>query len=290
MHHRHNNLLIGLLALLPSLAIALPSDRNKPINIEADHAQLDDDRGITQYKGRAVLTQGTLRIDGDIITFYYDKNKKLSKVVAQGKMAKYQQVQKPGEDPVKAEALQMEYHAGGQKIHLLGKGFVLQNGSKFSGNRIEYDIARNVVNANAKPVTIGNKVERTKSRVHFIIDPNNQQISNKPKPKKIPVAAVKSKPKQLPNAPIEPIIENDAQQSNTNAYPTTRTVSQLNIRTGPGKTYGKLATFASGSELIVLTEQNDWLQVRGIANSQVVIGWVHRNYVSPNQFLKQDNP
>jgi lipopolysaccharide export system protein LptA len=282
MHHRLNKLLIGLLALLPSLAMALPSDRDKPINIEADHAQLDDNLGITQYKGRAVLTQGTLRIDGDIITFYYDKNKKLRKVVAQGKMAKYQQVQEPGEEPVKAQALQMEYHAGSQKIHLLGKGFVWQNGSKFSGNRIEYDIARNVVNANAKPVTVGNKVERTKGRVHFIIDPNKQQMSNKSKPTPKPVAEVK--PKQLPNAPIEPIIENDAPVSNSSAYPTTRTLSRLNIRTGPGKNYNKLATFNAGSELIVLTEQNSWVQVRGISNNQVVIGWVHRNYVSPNQF------
>ena len=269
MLHRHNKLLIGLLALLPSLAVALPSDRDKPISIEADHAQLDDELGITQYRGRAILTQGTLRIDGDIITFYYDKNKQLTKVVAQGKMAKYQQVQKPGEDPVKAEALQMEYHAGGQKIHLLGQGFVWQNGSKFSGNRIEYDIARNIVNANAKPVTVGNKVERTKGRVHFIIDPNNQQISNKKKQKK---------------QPIEPIIENDTQENSGAAYPSTQTLSGLNIRTGPGKNYDNLATLVAGSELIVLTEQNDWLQVRGISSGQVVIGWVHRNYVSPNQF------
>jgi lipopolysaccharide export system protein LptA len=284
MHHLQNKLLIGLLALLPSLTVALPSDRDKPINIEADHAQLDDKLGITQYKGRAILTQGTLRIDGDIITFYYDKNKQLTKVVAQGKMAKYQQVQKPGEAPVKAEALQMEYHAGGQKIHLLGQGFVWQNGSKFSGNRIEYDIARNIVNANANPVTVDNKVERTKGRVHFIIDPNNQQISNKKKPKKQPVVASKPKPKQLPNPPIEPIIENDAQNNSGAAYPSTQTLSRLNIRTGPGKNYDKLATLAAGSELIVLTEQNEWLQVRGISNGQVVIGWVHRNYVSPNQF------
>lgn len=284
MHHRHNKLLIGLLALLPSLAIALPSDRDQPINIEADHAQLDDEQGITQYKGRAILTQGTLRIDGDIITFYYDQNRQLIKVVAQGKMAKYQQIQKLGEEPVKAQALQMEYQAGVQKIDLLGQGFIWQNGSKISGNRIEYDITRNIVNANSKPVSVDNKIERTKGRVHFIIDPNDQQFDNKQKPKKQSVVATKPKPKQLPNSPIEPLIENDSQQNTTYAYPTTQTLSALNIRTGPGKNYGKLATFSTGSELIVLTEQNSWLQVRGVSNSQIFIGWVHRSYVSPNQF------
>lgn len=282
MHHRHNKLFIGLLALLPSLALALPSDRDKPIDIEADHAQLDDQRGITQYKGRAILTQGTLRIEGDIITFYYDKNKKLKKVVAQGKLAKYQQVQKLGDEPVKAKALQMEYFSDDEKIHLLGQGFIWQNGSKFSGNRIEYDIARNIVNANANPVTIGNKVARTQGRVHFIIDPNDQAISTSNKPKAKPEPTQAKQPVKAPATTQNSA--NKAPKAKAAAYPTTRTLSRLNIRTGPGEQYNKLATFDANSELIVLTEQNDWLQVRGVSESQVVIGWIHRKFVSPSQF------
>lgn len=278
MLHRQSKLLFSLLALLPTLAWALPSDRNKPINIEADHAQLDDSTGITQYKGRAVLTQGTLRIDGDIITFYYDDQKQLTKVVAQGKLAKYQQVQKIGEAPVKARALQMEYHTAIEKIYLLGQGHIKQSGDEFSGNRIEYDIKRNIVNANARPVTIGNKTETTPGRVHIIINPNTQKTTSKPKK-----AAAKPIPKPLPDKTqaVKPIIENDAQDT---AYPTTRNTTRLNARTGPGKQYGKIATFAINSELIVLTEQSDWLQVRGESNNKVVIGWVHRSYVSPNNF------
>lgn len=280
MHQRHNKWLIGLALLLPSLAFALPSDRDQPINIEADHAQLDDKLGITQYKGRAILTQGTLRIDGDIITFYYDENKKIKKVVAQGKKAKYRQVQKPGETPVKAEALQMEYHAGSQEIILLGEGVVWQNDSKFSGNHINYDIERNVVDANARPVNVGDKIKRTKSRVHFIMDPNSQSVSSKPEPAPKPVV---KKPAPKPNDPIEPIIENDAADP-ASGYPTTTTLTRLNIRTGPGTKYNKLGTLNKGSDVIVLTEKNDWLQVRSIASSKVVIGWVNRRYVSPNQF------
>jgi lipopolysaccharide export system protein LptA len=76
---------------------------------------LDDKSGITQYKGNAILTQGTLKITGDVITFYYDQNKQITKAIAQGNFSTYQQVQKPGEEPVRARALQMEYHAGSQK-------------------------------------------------------------------------------------------------------------------------------------------------------------------------------
>ena len=100
-----------LLFWLPISAWALPSDRDQPINIEADHAQMDDASGVAQYKGDAILTQGTLRIEGDVITFYYDENKQLKKAVAEGKLATYKQVHKQGEEPVRAKALRMDYMA-----------------------------------------------------------------------------------------------------------------------------------------------------------------------------------
>jgi len=56
MHHLSSKLLIGLLLLLPTLTWALPSDRQKPINIEADHAQMDDKIGVTH-----IFTDGDLR-------------------------------------------------------------------------------------------------------------------------------------------------------------------------------------------------------------------------------------
>lgn len=170
-HQKLTKFLFITLGLIPALAMALPSDREQPINIEADHAQLDDERGVTQYKGNAILTQGTLRITGEIITFYYDENQQITKAIAEGNLAKYQQIHKPGEDPVKARALQMEYHAKAQKIYLLGKGHVWKEGDEFSGNRIEYDITKNVVHANSSPVQIGDKTQQSTGRVHIIIQP-----------------------------------------------------------------------------------------------------------------------
>mgnify|MGYP003706925485 CR=1 FL=1 len=283
MHPLPSKLLIGLLLLLPTLTWALPSDRQKPINIEADHAQMDDKIGVTQYKGRAVLTQGTLRIEGDIITFYYDADKQLKKAVAQGKPAKYQQVQTKGEKPVRARGLQMEYYARSQKIYLLGDGHVIQNGDEFKGNRIEYDIAKNVVNASSVPVKIDNKVKKSNERIHIIINPNGTKPSSKPKrPKKTvqntdassdPKAASSYSNKEKPTTKFT---------EQEDGYPVGYTTTGLNVRTGPGTQYSKLTTFPPNSELIILTEQNDWLQVRGQANGEVVIGWVHRDYLSAN--------
>lgn len=264
MHHLQTKLFIVFIAFLPSLSWALPSDRNEPINIEADHAELDDANGITQYKGKAILTQGTLRIEGDMITFYYDKNKQLSKAVAQGNLASYKQIQKPGEEPVRARALQMEYHAKAQKIYLLGQGHVWQAGDEFSGNKIEYDIAKNVVNANSAPVEIAGEKQQS-GRVHVIIQP--------PGSKKKTIA-----PPIVSNTDIAPTaiaVDN----KKTEQYPTALTTTRLNVRTGPSVQYNKLGTFDMSSEVVILTEQKEWLQVRGEIDGQVIIGWVNRRYI-----------
>lgn len=262
MRHLQIKLLIALIVFLPSLSWALPSDRNQPIDIEADHAELDDANGITQYKGKAILTQGTLRIEGDIITFYYDANKQLTKAVAQGNLATYKQVQKPGEEPVRARALQMEYYAKSQKIYLLGQGHVWQAGDEFSGNKIEYDINKNVVTANSAPVEVAGEKQES-GRVHIIIQP--------PGSKKKTTA-----PKIVPNTKVEPTALVD---ENTAQYPAASTTTTLNVRTGPGVQYNKIGIFSPSSEVIILTEQKDWLQVRGEIDGQVVIGWVNRRYI-----------
>ncbi|HAQ50525.1 MAG TPA: lipopolysaccharide transport periplasmic protein LptA [Gammaproteobacteria bacterium] len=249
-----------LLFLFSSQAFSLPSDRNQPINIEADHAQLDDSQGITQYKGDAILTQGTLKITGDIITFYYDTQKELTKIIAQGEKATYQQIQNPGEQPVKAEALQMEYHASSQKIHLLGQGVVWRDGSQFTGNRIDYDITNNTVKASSQTVATATKVTPSAGRVHFILNPNG------------PTNPSPSPPSAVTNAQKDTTTSND--------YPTGTTRSRLNVRSGPGTQYKKIALLPQNTALIILTEQQAWLQIRAKVKEKTVIGWVSREFIT----------
>lgn len=265
------------LMLMPALAWGLPSDRQKPISIEADHAQMDDREGVTQYKGDAILTQGTLRITGDIITFFYDENKQLTKAVAEGKRATYEQVHQPGENPVRAKALKMEYFADRQEIYLTGDGYVWQNGDEFTGNYIEYDINRNVVSANSNPVTVDGQ-EQKKGRVHIIIQPQNTREPSKPEASE----AEEPRDTNTPEASTQ-----DNQPANTEAtattqpesYPTAITTSRLNVRSGPGTGYQRLGTFDQELEVIVLTRQSSWTQVRGMIEGEVVIGWVNSRYL-----------
>ncbi len=258
----------SLFILLPSFAYALPSDREQPINIEADHAQLDDKAGITQYKGRAILTQGSLRIEGDIITFYYDTDKNLTKAVAEGKLAKYKQLHKENEPPVRVKAIQMEYFAQSQKVFLLGQGEIWQDGDKLTGDRIEYNITDNVANVKSGPVKIGDKVEESKGRVHIIIQPPSSRKSKTSAPAPVKEKAVTPIQTQKIEAPA--------------GYKTATTTTHLNLRTGPDTQYQKIGLLVPNQTVIVLTKQQTWSQVRGEINGEIVIGWVNNRYLVEN--------
>jgi lipopolysaccharide export system protein LptA len=170
----------------------------------------------------------------------------------------------------------MEYYADKQKIYLIGDGHIWQNGDEFTGNYIEYDIARNVVSANSKPVTVDGETQK-KGRVHIIIQPQNTRKPSSPE-------STKETPAKQPDAPAAEKSQseessNAAPTSEPKAYPTALTTTTLNVRTGPGTQYQKLGTFAQDSEVIVLTRQPDWVQVRGTVNGEVVIGWVNSRYL-----------
>jgi lipopolysaccharide export system protein LptA len=270
MMHRLLIKTVSLFIVLPSVAFALPSDREQPINIEADHAQLDDKEGVTQYKGKAILTQGTLRIEGDIITFYYDENKELTKAVAVGKLAKYKQIHKENDPPVRAKSVQMEYYAKTQKVHLLGQGEIWQEGDVLTGDRIVYDITDNVANVTSGPVKIGDKVEESKGRVHIIIQPPSSR-------KKAAPAIVIPTPTQT--KPVEPQPSLNVPEGMSTAV----TSTHLNMRTGPSTNYQKIGLLPPGTTVIVLTKQNSWTQVRGEIDGKTLIGWVNNRYLTePN--------
>ena len=55
-------LLLAAALLLPVAASALTSDRNQPIQIEADQGSLDQGNRSTEFSGNVVIQQGTMYI------------------------------------------------------------------------------------------------------------------------------------------------------------------------------------------------------------------------------------
>lgn len=148
-----------LACAIPLQAVALPSDRNQPIRIQADKANLDDRKGIAIYTGDVIITQGTIRLYGDKVTIYRDQIGDIKKLIALGKPARYQEKTDPAKGIMRAYGLTIEYMAQREKIHLIKQAKVDQDGNIFTGDRIDYDLKTDLVNARAEDNSQSGRVE-----------------------------------------------------------------------------------------------------------------------------------
>ncbi|MBI1731331.1 MAG: lipopolysaccharide transport periplasmic protein LptA [Gammaproteobacteria bacterium] len=168
------------LALTPAApAFALSTDKDQPIEVEADSAELDDVKNVSIYRGNVIVTQGSIRMTGDLMTVYQTDSDDLDHLIIEGRPATYKQL--PDESPIydEAEALRMEYHELKNKVILISRAVVRQEGLRFSGDRIEYDTELSKVKAWSKPPATpddGSATdEQPRERVKIIIKKKDDQ-------------------------------------------------------------------------------------------------------------------
>ncbi|MEQ8495212.1 MAG: lipopolysaccharide transport periplasmic protein LptA [Gammaproteobacteria bacterium] len=173
---RHLLLLCALLA--PGTALALSSDRQQPIEIEADFAELDDEEGTTVYIGNVVVVQGSLRMTGDRLRVNFTPERELKDAYLEGRLATFKQTPDEGKEDVDGEAITIEYHALENMIHLIEKAKVTQGERLTQGHRINYDTARSIVTVRSARATSADKDEQPKEsagRVRIIIPPKKKE-------------------------------------------------------------------------------------------------------------------
>lgn len=159
------------LAVSSTTSWALPSDRNQPIRIQADSAELDDNKGVAVYRGGVVITQGTLKITGDTVTITQTKAGELDVFTAVGNRAYYEQVPQQGKEPVQAYGRTIQYYAANERIVLIDDAKVVSEGNTFESEKIVYDTRRQIINAGR---ATGDKVNTSKPRIDMIIQPRSQ--------------------------------------------------------------------------------------------------------------------
>jgi len=171
------------LLLFTTLALCNPAwplstDKDQPIEIEANTAELDDQKGVTVYTGNVVVTQGSIRMTGDKMTVYYTKDNDLDTVIMLGQPATYRQMPDKKEVYDEAEALRMEFYNLKHLIVLINNALVTQEGLRFSGSHIEYDTENSKIRARGAPVTSvaedGTPAQGT-GRVKITIQPKKKE-------------------------------------------------------------------------------------------------------------------
>lgn len=154
-------------ALLPATATALPSDKNKPINISSDTAEVDDKNGSSVYRGKVKMVQGSIKLKGDQITIFSNADG-VTRLIAIGAPAHFQQRPEAGKALIHAYGNSIEYFVIDEKMKLKNQARLEQDNNVFTGERIDYDMQKRLVNAYGGSQ---NNSSTETPRVNMIIQP-----------------------------------------------------------------------------------------------------------------------
>ena len=146
-----------------STATARSDDREQPIHITADTAELNDKTGISIYRGDVKMVQGTTILTGDVVTIHSNEAT-VEKVISIGDLATYQETTDDGEE-VYAEAEEMIYDRLASTIDLFRRAKVTEEDNVFRSEHILYKIDEEQIEAGT-----------TKDRVDMSIMPESNII------------------------------------------------------------------------------------------------------------------
>ncbi len=156
--------LAAALTLAAPLAVALPEDRNQPIQLEASRGQLDQKTGVSVYEGNVVITQGSMRLTADTATIYV-KDSSFQRMDAVGSPANLRYKPAVDKPEIEGTGKRVEYDVASGKVVLSGGVRVVQGQDVFTGDRVEYDLKDDVIRARGAG---GN------GRIQFTIQPKAQ--------------------------------------------------------------------------------------------------------------------
>lgn len=166
-------LLFSLAAAIGSSAAwALPTDREQPIRVQADSAELDDKQGVAVYRGDVVVTQGSMKLTGNTVTLKQNKDGEIEVVTSVGKPAYFEQKPAPDKQITQAYGLTIQYFVAQNRVVLIDQAKVIQEGNTFEGEKIVYDTQRQIVNAGR---ATGSQVTTPRPRIDMVIQPKKKQ-------------------------------------------------------------------------------------------------------------------
>ncbi|WHS61251.1 lipopolysaccharide transport periplasmic protein LptA [Pseudomonas sp. G2-4] len=172
-------ILLSLGAALGSAsAWALPNDRDQPIRIQADDAQLDDKNGVATYKGDVIITQGTMKVTGNTVTITRTPAGDIDVVTSVGNLAYFEQLQTAGDTkPVQGYGVTIQYHASQDRVVLIDRAKVVDKDNNVTqGEKIVYDTNKKLASAGR---ATGSKVTESRPRIDMVIQPKKKTDEQK---------------------------------------------------------------------------------------------------------------
>lgn len=159
--------LLSVICLILSVDIfAMAENFKEPIIIESDLAERNEKTGLTQYKGNVVIQQGSMVIDANEVTIFYESDD-VGRIVCKGKPASFQQSDQAG-DRVLARAETIEYKPGTELVNLKTNASLSHKGTQIKGDSINYDLRNESWKAKGDN-------QSTQKRIQLVIPPPSQK-------------------------------------------------------------------------------------------------------------------
>jgi lipopolysaccharide export system protein LptA len=163
-------LALGLLVLQP--ALARKDDRQQPMNVEnADSFEgFNTPNSVTTLRGHVVITQGTMKLTGDLAKLHFDADQNISRIVVTGQPAHIQQLDDSG-NLMSGDAATLDY----DNIHgiatLTGNAVVKQKGrGEAHGDKLTYNTETSQMSGSSG----------SDGRVHMTFVPKPRSASARP--------------------------------------------------------------------------------------------------------------
>jgi len=136
-------LLAGCIASA-STSFALPEDYQKTIDIEADSAFIDNEKGNAIYIGNVNVRQGSILISADKLTITSsNSNKKYDKIYAKGtdkKVANFSQQLDIKGDMIISRGTKIFYDSSLSILEVEGAGYIKRGEDEITADFIRYDM------------------------------------------------------------------------------------------------------------------------------------------------------
>jgi len=156
-----------LLLLLPCQLWALATDRDQPIEVEADQLEVREQEGISIYQGNVKLVQGSLEINADRVVIHFNEANELTLMEMTGTPATLRQLD-DNQQEMWGEAKQIDYTQSKSLLELRDSARLSQ-----AGDIIESDLIR--INTESSSLQAGST--ESDQRVKMLIQPRQDSAT-----------------------------------------------------------------------------------------------------------------
>ena len=153
-----------LCLLLPAGAAGLSTDRDQPIEVEADRLEVRDDENLSIYEGNVSLVQGSLQIRSDRLVIHFNEQRELTLMEMTGNPARLRQLDDERRE-MRGEARRINYTESESLLELIGAARFDHAGDTIESERIRINTDNNSIQAGSSD---------SDQRVKMLIQPSRE--------------------------------------------------------------------------------------------------------------------